>query len=89
MWSRGFLNYLRNNFLTYVAICGAWFVVDASAYGYRSDIRLSDINLNRNITDIHEVLTQVSIDDVIRVSFGSILGALATLILSRIYRADS
>ncbi|CAG8569264.1 10386_t:CDS:2 [Paraglomus occultum] len=80
LWTKGFVNYLRKNFVTYVAICGAWFVVDASAYGYRSDIRLSDINLSRNITDVNGVLPQVAIDDVLRVSCGSLLGALATLI---------
>ena len=82
LWSRGLFRYMHKDFRTYVAICGAWFIVDAAAYGYRSDIRLRDINLNQNVEeqDIHSLLMQVSTSSVIRVSLGSILGASATLI---------
>ncbi|CAG8638838.1 7310_t:CDS:2, partial [Paraglomus occultum] len=76
LWGRDFLNYLCDNRKTYFAICGAWFAADAVAYGYRSDIRPSDINVNQDNTNMSGVL----IDNVIRVFFGSVLGALATLV---------
>ncbi|CAG8574423.1 3521_t:CDS:2 [Paraglomus brasilianum] len=80
LWGRGLFRYMRRDFRTYVAICGAWFIVDASAYGYRSDIRLQDIDLNQNVGDIHGLLMLVSTSDAIRVSLGSIIGAIMTLV---------